>query len=169
MTSPRIWTPPMDDPVNPNMHPLINRGITMLGVGIQQRLEQEGKSGAEGFSQYSNWWNGGMRSTPVFPQHRVDPDRGGQRPPRDAGRHHAGATAADAASGESAPRAVDVECEPVAGGHWSLPRSDGLHDHAIDGGVAARRRAPRRLALQPLSDGARSGGARGRKAIRSRT
>jgi hypothetical protein len=66
MTSPRIWTPPMDDPVNPNMHPLINRGITMLGVGIQQRLEQEGKTGAEGFSQYSNWWNGGMRSTPCF-------------------------------------------------------------------------------------------------------
>jgi hypothetical protein len=65
-TSPRIWTPPMDDPVNPNMHPLINRGITMLGVGIQERLEQEGKSGAEGFSQYSNWWNGGMRSTPCF-------------------------------------------------------------------------------------------------------
>jgi hypothetical protein len=66
MTSPRIWTPPMDDPVNPNMHPLINRGITMLGVGIQQRLEEEGKTGAEAFSQYSNWWNGGMRSTPCF-------------------------------------------------------------------------------------------------------
>jgi hypothetical protein len=65
-TSPRIWTPPMDDPVNPNMHPLINRGITLLGVGIQERLEQEGKIGAEGFSQYSNWWNGGMRSTPCF-------------------------------------------------------------------------------------------------------
>jgi hypothetical protein len=65
-TSPRIWTPPMDDPVNPNMHPLVNRGITMLGVAIQQRLEQEGKTGAEGFSQYSNWWNGGMRSTPCF-------------------------------------------------------------------------------------------------------
>ena len=64
--SPRIWTPPMDDPVSPNMHPLVNRGITLLGVGIQQRLEQEGKSGAEGFSQYSNWWNGGMRSTPCY-------------------------------------------------------------------------------------------------------
>jgi hypothetical protein len=65
-TSPRIWTPPMDDPVNPNMHPLINRGITLLGVGIQQRLEQEGKTGAEGYETYSNWWNGGMRSTPCF-------------------------------------------------------------------------------------------------------
>src|SRR5262249_16222657 len=65
-TSPRIWTPPMDDPVNPNMHPLINRGISMLGVAIQQRLEEEGKPGAQGFSQYSNWWNGGMRSTPCF-------------------------------------------------------------------------------------------------------
>ena len=56
----------MDDPVNPNMHPLINRGITLLGVAIQQRLEQEGKTGAEGYETYSNWWNGGMRSTPCF-------------------------------------------------------------------------------------------------------
>ena len=66
LTSPRIWTPPMDDPVNPNMHPLVNRGISLLGVSIQQRLEQEGRRGAQGFSTYSNWWNGGMRSTPCF-------------------------------------------------------------------------------------------------------
>lgn len=66
LASPRIWTPPMDDPVNPNMHPLINRGISLLGVGIMQRLEQEGKAGAQGYSTYSNWWNGGMRSTPCF-------------------------------------------------------------------------------------------------------
>jgi hypothetical protein len=66
ITSPRIWTPPMDDPVNPNMHPLVNRGISLLGVGIQQRLEQEGKRGAQGYSTYSNWWDGGMRSTPCF-------------------------------------------------------------------------------------------------------
>ena len=66
LTSPRIWTPPMDDPVNPNMHPLINRGISLIGVAMQQRLEQEGKRGAQGYSTYSNWWNGGMRSTPCF-------------------------------------------------------------------------------------------------------
>lgn len=65
-TSPRIWAPPMDDPVNPNMHPLVNRGISLLGVGIMQRLEQEGKIGSQGYSTYSNWWNGGMRSTPCF-------------------------------------------------------------------------------------------------------
>jgi len=66
LTSPRIWAPPMDDPVNPNMHALIQRGISLLGVGIMQRLEQEGKTGAQGYSTYSNWWNGGMRSTPCF-------------------------------------------------------------------------------------------------------
>jgi len=65
-TSPRIWAPPMDDPVNPNMHPLVQRGISLLGVGLMQRLEQEGKVGAQGYSTYSNWWNGGMRSTPCF-------------------------------------------------------------------------------------------------------
>ncbi len=66
LTSPRIWAPPMDDPVNPNMHPLVHRGISLLGVAIMQRLEQEGKVGAQGYSTYSNWWNGGMRSTPCF-------------------------------------------------------------------------------------------------------
>ncbi len=66
LTSPRIWTPPMDDPVNPNMHPLVNRGISLLGAALQQRLEQEGRRGAQGYSTYSNWWNGGMRSTPCF-------------------------------------------------------------------------------------------------------
>ncbi len=66
LTSPRIWAPPMDDPVNPNMHPLVHRGISLLGVAIMQRLEQEGKIGAQGYSTYSNWWNGGMRSTPCF-------------------------------------------------------------------------------------------------------
>ncbi len=66
LNSPRIWTPPMDDPVNPNMHPLINRGISLIGVAMQQRLEQEGKRGAQGYSTYSNWWDGGMRSTPCF-------------------------------------------------------------------------------------------------------
>jgi hypothetical protein len=66
VTSPRIWAPPMDEPANPNMHPLVNRGINLLGVAIMQRLEQEGKRGAQGYSTYSNWWNGGMRSTPCF-------------------------------------------------------------------------------------------------------
>ncbi len=66
LTSPRIWAPPMDDPVNPNMHALVQRGISLLGVGIMERLEQEGKRGAQGYSTYSNWWDGGMRSTPCF-------------------------------------------------------------------------------------------------------
>ena len=94
-TSPRIWTPPMDDPVNPNMHPLINRGITLLGVGIQERLEQEGKTGAEGFSQYLQLVERGHAIDALLSQHRVDTHRDREQPAGDAGddRSDAAATA----------------------------------------------------------------------------
>jgi hypothetical protein len=120
LTSPRIWTPPMDDPVNPNMHPLVNRGISLLGVAIQQRLEQEGKRGAQGFSTYSNWWNGGMRSTPCF--HNVV----GILTETAAGRY---ATPVDIApeqlpqrlpSGENASEPSTWNPSPWTGGTWRL-------------------------------------------------
>ena len=136
LTSPRIWTPPMDDPVNPNMHPLINRGITTLGVAIQQRLEQEGKTGAQAFSQYSNWWNGGMRSTPCF--HNIvgilTEVAGGRL-----------ATAVDIspdqlprtlASGESAREPSTWNPSPWPGGKWTL--RDQM-DYMVTGSMAVLR------------------------------
>jgi len=136
VTSPRIWTPPMDDPVNPNMHPLINRGITMLGVGIQQRLEQEGKPGAQGFSQYSNWWNGGMRSTPCF--HNIvgiltEVAGGRLATPVDVTLDQLPRTLA---SGESAREPSTWNPSPWLGGHWTL--RDQM-DYMVTGSMAVLR------------------------------
>jgi hypothetical protein len=136
LTSPRIWTPPMDDPVNPNMHPLINRGITTLGVGIQQRLEQEGKTGAQGFSQYSNWWNGGMRSTPCF--HNIvgiltEVAGGRLATPVDISPDQLPRTLA---SGESAREPSTWNPSPWPGGKWTL--RDQM-DYMVTGSMAVLR------------------------------
>jgi hypothetical protein len=118
--SPRIWAPPMDDPVNPNMHPLVNRGIALLGVGIMQRLEQEGKPGAQGYSTYSNWWNGGMRSTPCF--HNVV----GILTETASGRYATPVDIAEKqlpqrlANGENAMDPSTWNPSPWKGGRWSL-------------------------------------------------
>jgi len=136
LTSPRIWTPPMDDPVNPNMHPLINRGITLLGVGIQERLEQEGKKGAQGYETYSNWWNGGMRSTPCF--HNIvsiltEVASGHYASPVDIAPDQLPRMLA---SGENAREASTWNASPWNGGHWSF--RDQV-DYMITGSMAVLR------------------------------
>jgi hypothetical protein len=62
----RIFIPPFEDPANPNIPPLVMRGINALGSAMARRFDQEGKSGVISRIQYDNWWNGGMRSTPCF-------------------------------------------------------------------------------------------------------
>jgi hypothetical protein len=62
----RIFVPPFDDPVNPNIPPLVVRGINTVGDAITRRLEQEGKPGAVSRVQFDAWWNGGMRTAPYF-------------------------------------------------------------------------------------------------------
>jgi hypothetical protein len=62
----RIFVPPFEDPVNPNIPPLVVRGINTVGDAITRRLEQEGKTGAISRMQYDAWWNGGMRTSPYF-------------------------------------------------------------------------------------------------------
>ena len=136
VTSPRIWTPPMDDPVNPNMHPLINRGITLLGVGIQERLEQEGKKGAQGYETYSNWWDGGMRSTPCF--HNIvsiltEVASGHYASPVDIKPDQLPRVLA---SGENARDPSTWNASPWNGGHWSF--RDQV-DYMITGSMAVLR------------------------------
>ena len=58
--------PPFADPVNPNIPPLVVRGINTVGDAITRRLEQEGKTGAISRVQFDAWWNGGMRTAPYF-------------------------------------------------------------------------------------------------------
>jgi Zinc carboxypeptidase len=62
----RIFVPPFADPVNPEIPPLVVRGINLVGDAITRRLEREGKSGAISRVEFDGWWNGGMRSAPDF-------------------------------------------------------------------------------------------------------
>ncbi len=62
----RIFVPPFDDPSNPNIPPLVVRGIARVGNAITTRLESEGKSGAVSRVGFTAWWNGGMRTAPYF-------------------------------------------------------------------------------------------------------
>src|SRR5262245_1372862 len=62
----RIFVPPFDDPMNPNIPPLAMRGVNQVGDAMTRRLEQEGKRGAISRVGFDTWWNGGMRTAPYF-------------------------------------------------------------------------------------------------------
>jgi hypothetical protein len=62
----RMFVPPYDDPMNPNIPPLVMRGINAVGTAMHTRFEEEGKTGIISLDTYSAWWNGGMRTTPFF-------------------------------------------------------------------------------------------------------
>jgi hypothetical protein len=62
----RIFVPPFDDPMNPNIPPLVIRGVNLLGDAMTARLDREGKRGAISRVGFDTWWDGGMRSTPYF-------------------------------------------------------------------------------------------------------
>jgi hypothetical protein len=62
----RIWVPPNADPLNPNIPPLVLRGINLVSTAMHARFEAEGKAGVISDKPYSSWWNGGMRGTPYY-------------------------------------------------------------------------------------------------------
>ena len=62
----RIFVPPFADPMNPNIPPLVMRGLSLVGDAMTQRLDREGKTGAISRIGYDTWWNGGMRSAAYF-------------------------------------------------------------------------------------------------------
>lgn len=61
----RLFVPPMVDPVNPNLEPLIVRGINLAGATMSFALEEAGKQGVGDQVLYDMWWHGGFRSTPT--------------------------------------------------------------------------------------------------------
>ncbi|NHC44553.1 M14 family zinc carboxypeptidase [Motilibacter aurantiacus] len=62
----RIFIPPFEDPVNPNIDPRVTRGVNLIGSAMSRRLDDEGKAGAVSNVQFDMWWNGGLRSTPYY-------------------------------------------------------------------------------------------------------
>ncbi len=70
-TGPRgavIFMPPFRDPFNYNFNPLIPLGIDLAGAAMHSRLVAEGKGGSamRSASNYSTWWNGGLRTIAYF-------------------------------------------------------------------------------------------------------
>jgi hypothetical protein len=61
----RIFVPPLVDPVNPNLDPIVVRGIAHVGSEMALALEERGKSGVATSVIYDLWWHGGARSTPT--------------------------------------------------------------------------------------------------------
>ena len=61
----RLFVPPFLDPVDPNIDPLIVRGIGLIGAQMASALESRGKSGVVDHAVYDMWWDGGARSTPA--------------------------------------------------------------------------------------------------------
>lgn len=62
----RIFVPPFDDPMNPNIPPLVMRGVHLIGEAMSARFEREGKPGVISRIGFDTWWNGGMRTAPYF-------------------------------------------------------------------------------------------------------
>jgi Zinc carboxypeptidase len=63
-----IFMPPFRDPFNYNFDPLIPLEIEAVGTAMHERLVSEGKGGSEmrSGSNYSTWWDGGLRTTVYF-------------------------------------------------------------------------------------------------------
>ena len=63
-----FWSPPLRDPYNYNLDPLLILGFQSLGAAMHTRLAAEGKPGATMRSggPYDGWWNGGIRNTAAF-------------------------------------------------------------------------------------------------------
>src|SRR5688572_16111941 len=60
--------PPYRDPFNYVYDPLLVTSLDGIGAAMNNRLNREGKPGytQRAGSNYSTWWNGGLRTTPYF-------------------------------------------------------------------------------------------------------
>src|SRR5256714_844164 len=63
-----IFAPPFRDPFNYNFDPLVPMELDLVGAAMHSRFVAEGKAGAtmRSGSNYSTWWNGGLRTTVYF-------------------------------------------------------------------------------------------------------
>ena len=63
-----MFAPPFREPYNYVFDPLIPRGVELFGAAMHARFAAEGKPGVtmRSGSNYSTWWNGGLRTTVYF-------------------------------------------------------------------------------------------------------
>src|SRR5215469_11569105 len=63
-----VFMPPFRDPFNYNFDPLMPVGVDLVGAAMHSRLIAKNMPGSamRGASNYSTWWNGGMRTISYF-------------------------------------------------------------------------------------------------------
>jgi hypothetical protein len=63
-TGARCFFPPFVDPVDPNIHPLVLRGIDLLGGSVVYDLQKNGFKGVENSRNFASaWWKGSFNGT----------------------------------------------------------------------------------------------------------
>ena len=62
----RIWMPPFENPVSPNLDPLVVSSINQMGHSMRRRFDEEGKPGVNSDIVFDLWWNGSMRGGPDY-------------------------------------------------------------------------------------------------------
>lgn len=60
----RFVIPPYFDPVNPNIHPILQRELSLIGAQIALDLTSQGFTGVLSNAVYDMWWHGGFRTVP---------------------------------------------------------------------------------------------------------
>ncbi|MHC4073512.1 MAG: M14 family metallopeptidase [Planctomycetota bacterium] len=63
MSGARLFVPPFFDPKNPNVHPLNDHMMMIIGGHMGAALSRAGKKGILNSAMYDNWWQGGFRTT----------------------------------------------------------------------------------------------------------
>ncbi len=59
----RLFVPPFFDPKNPNIHPINDHMMLIIGGHMGAALTRAGKRGILNSALYDNWWQGGFRTT----------------------------------------------------------------------------------------------------------
>ncbi len=139
----RIFVMPADDPINPNVDPLVYRNTGLLGFAQGAALERAGKHGIINSSMYTYFWEGAMgwagwwhnqlgmltevasvRTATSIEQRMADPDN---PPPAESGAEGRRGTErggrAEAGGLMSPPRDVQFRAQyprPWLGGKWTL-------------------------------------------------
>jgi len=62
----RIFIPPFQEALNPNISPLTHRGINLVGSAMAMRFEREGKTGVISRASYTTWANGMVDDSSKF-------------------------------------------------------------------------------------------------------
>ena len=65
-SGPRLFVPPFADPANPNVDPLVWRGIALMGSHMANGLQANGHSGVVSNAMYTGWWEGAFMMEAFF-------------------------------------------------------------------------------------------------------